>query len=138
MSQPLPAQDDSERRIAPRTRTLKRAKILFNNRFSTFDCIVRNLSATGALLTIDPAAPLPKVFEVRIGDDDMLRPAKLVYRRELFAGIHFLDGPEDEEAEVSIAASQSEFEAMAPEEPLRIQARPLPLSIAQRLPWSKA
>ncbi|SJZ67092.1 PilZ domain-containing protein [Consotaella salsifontis] len=83
--------DDSERRAAPRTRTLKRAKILFNNHFSTFDCVVRNLSATGALLTIDESVHLPKSFDLRIGDDKELRPAQLVYRRGMFAGIRFLD-----------------------------------------------
>lgn len=124
------AADDSERRVAPRTRTLKRAKILFNNRYSTFDCTVRNISATGALLTIDPAVPLPKVFEIRIGEEDPLRPAKLVYRRESFAGIHFLDGADEREDGASEAA-----EAMT--EDLRIQPRPLPLGLARHLPWTR-
>ena len=87
--------DGSERRVAPRMRTLKRAKIVFNNGYSTFDCIVRNISATGALLTIDEAAHLPKVFEILIGEQGERRPAKLVYRRGMFAGIRFRDIPEE-------------------------------------------
>ncbi len=83
--------DGSERRVAPRMRTLKRAKVIFNNGFSTFDCILRNISATGALLTIDEAAHLPKEFMIIIGEGPDQRPAKLVYRRGLFAGIRFRD-----------------------------------------------
>ena len=93
-------QDEPERRVAPRIRTLKRGKVIFNDRFSTFDCIVRNISATGALLTIDEAAHLPKLFEVRIGEEAE-RPAKLVYRRGVLAGIRFLDvATEDGDASV--------------------------------------
>ena len=89
--------DGSERRVAPRMRTLKRAKVIFNNGYSTFDCIVRNLSATGALLTIDEAAHLPKEFMIAVGESPDQRPAKLVYRRGLFAGIRFRDIPDEME-----------------------------------------
>ena len=89
--------DGSERRVAPRMRTLKRAKVIFNNGYSTFDCIVRNLSATGALLTIDEAAHLPKEFMILVGEGSDQRPAKLVYRRGLFAGIRFRDIPDEME-----------------------------------------
>ncbi|WP_182085254.1 PilZ domain-containing protein [Aureimonas sp. ME7] len=129
---PHPSIDDNERRVAPRTRTLRSAKILFNNRYSTFDCVLRNISSTGALLTIDPSVPLPKVFEIRIGDDP-IRPAKLVYRREAFAGIHFLDVAEEGEGEMDF--SGHEREAASADEGLRIHPRPLPQALVQRLPW---
>ncbi len=131
-----PDSDGSERRVAPRTRTFKRAQILFNNRFSTVDCIVRNISATGALLTIDGSVPLPKQFEFRIGDDDALRPAKLVYRRELFAGIHFLDVPQDEEQKVGITP-RVVSSAHAEGEGLRITPKPLPSALVARFRWSE-
>ena len=127
--------DGSERRVAPRSRIFKRAQILTNNRFSTVDCIVRNISATGALLTIDPAVPLPKEFEVRIGEDASIRPAKLVYRREMFAGIHFLDVAPNAEDEVRVAPALVAVTPVQPSEPLRIQARALPHGIVSRLPW---
>lgn len=126
-----PASDDAERRIAPRTRILKRGKILFNNRYSTFDCTVRNISATGALLTIDPAVPLPKVFEIRIGEEEAVRPAKLVYRRDSFAGIHFMDTAEDATETGSAGA------APAPASELRIIQRPLPAGLVVQLPWTR-
>ena len=131
-----PDSDGSERRVARRTRTFKGAQILFNNRFSTVDCIVRNISATGALLTIDGSVPLPKQFEFRIGDDDIPRPAKLVYRRELFAGIHFLDVPQDEEQKVGIGP-RVVSSAPAGEEGLRITPKPLPCALVARFRWSE-
>lgn len=150
--------DGSERRVAPRTRTLKRAKILFNNRFSTYDCIVRNISATGALLTIDEAAHLPKTFEVRIGDDPE-RPAKLVYRRGMLAGIRFLDVASEEEEQAAhgfdakpSGADPSDF---GPGDPFndrasspgseashaaghirRIVPETLPAALTRRFPWA--
>ncbi len=127
---PVTSSDESERRVAPRTRTLKRAKILFNNRYSTFDGTVRNISATGALLTIDQAVPLPKVFEIRIGEDEGVRPAKLVYRRDSFVGIHFLDTPE--------ARDEPRAAADAPAtDILRIHPRPLPAGLRAQFPWPR-
>lgn len=120
--------DGSERRVAPRTRTLKRAKVLFNNRFSTYDCIVRNISATGALLTIDEAAHLPRIFDVRIGDDPE-RPAKLVYRRGPLAGIRFLDviSEEEEQAEHGFGPKPQSAEAaeFGPSDPFHDRASPI-------------
>lgn len=91
MTATMPEFDGAERRSAPRMRVLKRAKLIFNGGFSTFDCIVRNVSATGALLTIDDSVQLPKEFRIRIGEEQAMRPAELIYRRSLFAGIRFLD-----------------------------------------------
>jgi len=132
ISEPQAAASDSERRVAPRVRTLKQAKILFNNRYSTFDCTVRNISATGALLTIDRAVPLPKVFEIRIGEGEPIRPAKLVYRRDSFAGIHFLDtGSEGEDV-----SSTEEGPIPSASGDLRIHPRPLPAGLARHFPWA--
>ena len=44
-----------EKRREPRTRTLKTARIVFNDGGSVIDCVVRNLSSQGALLvTAEP------------------------------------------------------------------------------------
>lgn len=102
---PQPDADGSERRVAPRMRTLKRAKVLFNDHFSTFDCIVRNISSTGALLTIDEAAHLPKTFDVRMGEEKTIRPARLVYRRGMLAGIRFLDCESEEIEAINFPAA---------------------------------
>ena len=138
--------DGSERRVAPRVRTLKRAKILFNNRYSTFDCIVRNISSTGALLTIDEAAHLPKIFDIIIGEEKMERPARLVYRRGMLAGIRFLDVvSEDEEQAAHFPLAPAAEAATLGHDSLndrlghvqRITAELLPRAIIGNFPWAR-
>ena len=134
--------DGSERRVAPRVRTLKRAKILFNNHYSTFDCIVRNISWTGALLTIDEAAHLPKVFDIIIGEEKIERPARLVYRRGMLAGIRFLDvvSEDDEQAAhfpiVPAVAASPLGDGGHQGHVHRIVPDMLPKAISWNLPWS--
>lgn len=138
--------DGSERRVAQRMRTLKRAKVIFNGGFSTFDCIVRNLSATGALLTIDEAAHLPKTFEIRVGEDHHARPARLVYRRAMFAGIRFLDIAEEQDEDrgalgtVQSAAEEpnaAQHDAAATHGIRRIEPDILPPALRRLFAWSR-
>ncbi len=149
--------DGTERRVAPRMRTLKRAKVIFNNGYSTFDCIVRNLSATGALLTIDESAHLPKEFMIVVGDGMDPRPAKLVYRRGLFAGIRFRDIPDEMEEGASGAPKSHPNASMSTAQQARgrtsggqhygmadqhvsgirrIEPERLPKSLVRLFPWS--
>ncbi|MEF2553066.1 PilZ domain-containing protein [Aurantimonas sp. A2-1-M11] len=135
--------DDSERRVAPRMRTLKRAKVVFNGGYSTFDCIVRNISATGALLTIDDAAHLPKEFQIRIGEAQDERPARLVYRRAMFAGIRFLDiepGPDHEDRRPEPAPAPAPVDTRpAPAVTgsiRRIEPEALPEALTRLFAWS--
>lgn len=126
----------SERRVAPRIRTLRRAQILLNNRFSTIDCVVRNVSATGALLTVDSVVQLPPTFEIKIGEDGEAQWAKLVYRREMFAGIHFLD---KQEAASAGRTAQASANSSAPVETAaveRIVGAPLPATIRRHFAWN--
>ncbi|MCB8838199.1 PilZ domain-containing protein [Aurantimonas sp. VKM B-3413] len=135
-------QSDEERRVAPRMRVLKRGKVIFNNGFSTFDCVVRNVSATGALLTLAESAHLPKEFSIRIGEEKDARPAKLVYRRSMFAGIRFLDvAGEDEDASFggfavgqSGQADQSVSEAGGIR---RIEPEGLPDGLTRHFAWRR-
>lgn len=68
-----------ERRTALRRRTLKGARIVVNNGYSTFDCIVRNLSETGALLKLASTLGIPDNFDLVF--DDGRRFACTVMRR---------------------------------------------------------
>ena len=67
-----------ERRESPRRRTLKGAQIVFNNRRSTLECSIRNLSNYGALLAVRSLIGVPSEFELRI--DAELRPARVVWK----------------------------------------------------------
>lgn len=129
-------------RVPPRGPTPTRARILFDGRSSSFDCVVRNISSTGALLTVDEAANLPKAFDVVVGEESIERPARLVYRRGMLAGIRFLDAiSTDEEQAAHFPAAPAVVPA-----PLARHDRPgtvpritpdlLPKAIFWNLPWA--
>ncbi|MBO0664483.1 PilZ domain-containing protein [Jiella sp. MQZ9-1] len=124
--------DGGERRAAPRMRVLKRAKVIFNNGYSTFDCIVRNISATGALLTIDDSVHLPKEFRIRIGEEQSTRLAELVYRRSMFAGIRFVDAAKSQTAQPAVPAVAGPSIAPGIR---RIVPETLPQAVTMRFAW---
>lgn len=57
-----------ERRVEPRLRTLKAGKIAFNNHFSVFDCVVRNMHKHGACLEVANSVGIPAVFDLILAD----------------------------------------------------------------------
>ncbi len=59
---------DNERRHDARRKTLKSAKIIFNQRQSVIDCFVRDLSETGAKLMLPDMIPIPKQFKLVLHD----------------------------------------------------------------------
>lgn len=54
----------TERRRSARNRTLIGGKVIFNQRQSTLDCTVRNLSEDGALLVFPNSVVVPELFEL--------------------------------------------------------------------------
>ncbi|MBA5776834.1 PilZ domain-containing protein [Stappia sp. F7233] len=79
---------NSERRKATRRRTLKGGKIILG-RVSVFDCTVRNLSDTGALLKLPSTVGIPDEFEFKIANDDIHVIAKVRWRTETEIGVFF-------------------------------------------------
>jgi hypothetical protein len=61
-------QSHQDRRVAPRRRVLKAAKIFFNGDVSVFDCTVRDISESGARLSLGLFQPLPKRFKLVVND----------------------------------------------------------------------
>jgi hypothetical protein len=57
-----------EQRQAGRRRTLKGARIVFNRGRSVINCVVRNLSSTGALLRVDSPVGIPDEFVLTLDD----------------------------------------------------------------------
>ncbi|WP_333825588.1 PilZ domain-containing protein [Pinisolibacter sp.] len=53
-----------ERRQEPRSRTILGARAVFNERFSTMDCRVRDISANGARLRFGGPPLVPTWFEL--------------------------------------------------------------------------
>ncbi len=56
----------AEQRKVIRARTVFRASIIFNNRNSSIDCLVRNFSESGAKIIVDELITFPQQFELHI------------------------------------------------------------------------
>ena len=76
-------------RQSARSRSLLKATVRFYNRNLTFDCIVRNISPTGARLDVDAAYVLPNEFELDIPQRSAVYPCELMWRHESAAGVRF-------------------------------------------------
>ena len=77
-----------EHRIQPRARMLKPARILFNHHRSVIDCTVRNLSASGACLSVAGVLGIPEFFEVMLSDKSV-RQCRMVWHKERQIGVAF-------------------------------------------------
>lgn len=77
-----------DNRVTPRHRTLKGAKIVINDGFSTFDCTVRNLSETGAKLTVAGVVGIPDAFTLAM-DDGRQFACAVVRRTATELGVRF-------------------------------------------------
>ena len=77
----------SEHRIAPRKRVLKAGTIEFGG--GTIDCTVRNLSETGAALSVESPVGIPSEFNLIVAADDVNRTCRVVWRKENRIGITF-------------------------------------------------
>jgi hypothetical protein len=78
-----------ERRAVARARTYLGGQVAFNVRFSTMDCLVRNLSAAGAKLDFNGAAIIPDEVDLTIAKRDETLRARIVWRRGDEAGVVF-------------------------------------------------
>jgi len=58
----------SARRVTDRSKTLKSAKIVFNKNQSVIDCMVRDLSPTGAKLKVGDLLAVPRTFVLELND----------------------------------------------------------------------
>jgi hypothetical protein len=78
-----------ERRRGRRDRTFLNGLIAFNNRNSTVDCLVRNLSGEGAKITIPATAPTPGEFDLMLPTRGESRQARQVWRHGEELGVTF-------------------------------------------------
>lgn len=83
----LAVPSDAERRVAPRRRTLFSGKIIFNQQSSILNCIVRNLSESGACLEIDSQVGVPDQFELLVECAGIRAEYRVIWRRVKRIGI---------------------------------------------------
>ena len=80
------------RRKSNRNRAYIEGSIAFNNRCITVDCLVRDLSESGAKVIFANSAPLPNEFDLLIRHKETRR-ARLIWRTPTEAGIEFVGPP---------------------------------------------
>ena len=78
-----------ERRRSSRSRVVKDAKVFFGSS-SMVDCVVRNLTNTGAHIEISNTAELPEVFGLTFDGGRSLRPCRVVWQTPNQTGVEFL------------------------------------------------
>ena len=78
-----------ERRSVSRQKSFLQGRILFNNRRTTVDCLIRDFSEIGARLNFDRMICLPDVVELFIPVKDETRRAKIIWRNADEVGVSF-------------------------------------------------
>jgi hypothetical protein len=81
---------EGERRVWPRTRVLKKGRIVFNERRSVIDCTIRNLSPAGALLIVRSLIGIPDCFDLSIDSDAVNHAARVIWKRDDQIGVKFV------------------------------------------------
>jgi hypothetical protein len=76
-----------ERRTHPRHKTFIKGRIYFNNRLSSMDCIVREISEHGSRLEFSENVTLPDVFELFLPSKDEYFQAHVAWRKGNSIGI---------------------------------------------------
>jgi PilZ domain len=106
---------EQEQRSAERVRSFLRAQIIFNNRMTTIECIIRNYSATGAKIALGDTLTVPTEFSLFIPAKQRSHQARLVWRDKDSIGVNFTDAAASAERATastadSIAARLRELE----------------------------
>ena len=73
---------------APRQRTFKGGSIAFD-RAASIDCLVRNLSATGACLEVETPVGIPDEFTLIIKPEYLRRSCRVAWRAVKRIGVRF-------------------------------------------------
>jgi hypothetical protein len=82
-----------ERRKTARPRTYFNGQIIFNERSSLMDCLVRNFTGAGATLVFTNPAAVPREFELLIPKDNRRLRARMVWSAPNEAGVAFVHTP---------------------------------------------
>jgi uncharacterized protein YceH (UPF0502 family) len=95
-----------EARRAERVKSLLRAQIIFNNHMSTFDCVIKNISTTGAKLVFADTFSIPSEFELHIPQRGRSYRARLVWRDSESMGVEFIQAASQTDADAAQAAPE--------------------------------
>ena len=82
-----------ERRSIVRHKTFIKGRIFFNNRRSSMDCIVRDVTDNGSRLEFSESVALPETFELYMPNKDEYFRARIEWRKGNNIGVSWT--PED-------------------------------------------
>ena len=78
-----------ERRTLLRKRSFLQGRLYFNNRRSSLDCLVRDISNQGAKLKVSDSVAIPEIVELHIPNKDETYRAKVQWRTGFEIGVTF-------------------------------------------------
>jgi len=81
--------DIEDRRQHPRHRTFLQGRVFYNNRRSSADCIIRELTDDGARLSFTDRVTLPHAFELHIPNRDQTYRVETVWNHGEEVGVTF-------------------------------------------------
>jgi hypothetical protein len=84
----------TERRSSSRKRAFLQGRVYFDNRRTSIDCLVRDISDAGAKLKFAHAPITPEVFDLHVPNKDESFRARVQWRSRDEVGVTF-DGAED-------------------------------------------
>jgi hypothetical protein len=79
----------NDRRTSTRQKSFLRGCIYFNNRRSAIDCLIRDISATGARLIFSETVSIPDRIDLYVAQKEQLLCARVQWRRGDEVGIAF-------------------------------------------------
>ena len=82
---------DNDRRTFPRLQVQKNGKILFFDQPCFVECIIRNISEEGALLSLIMSVPLPREILLWEQGTGKLYECGVKWRKDHMVGVHFTD-----------------------------------------------
>jgi len=82
-----------ERRRSSRQRSFLHGCLYFNNRRSAIDCLVRDISRTGARLLFSQTATIPDVVDLHIPQKEQWLKARVQWRSGEEVGVAFEQAP---------------------------------------------
>ena len=83
------SEEKDQQRKVQRLRTLNGGRVMFNNRQSAYDCVIRDMSEEGCKIRFSQPTPLPPEIELFITKTGQLRPAQVRWNKKDEAGLVF-------------------------------------------------
>ena len=79
----------SDKRTSPRLRSFLKGRVLFNGGQNSLDCLIRDISATGARLELSASVTLPDRFDLYLPHRDATCRVHIQWRRGTQIGVAF-------------------------------------------------